>query len=90
LSAATADVGPEVIDSVFVWERYLSELGGQTQLGRFFTAEENRIAGRAAADRPIFKQKDRIKEKTSCVVKGKYHMNLGTQPPTYVLHHVKI
>jgi predicted permease len=48
LGAATADVGPEVIDGVFVSERYLSELGGQTQLGRFFTAEENRIAGRDA------------------------------------------
>jgi putative ABC transport system permease protein len=48
LGAATADVGPEVINGVFVSERYLSELGGQTQLGRFFTAEENRIAGRDA------------------------------------------
>src|SRR5262245_48043012 len=48
LGASTAEVGPEVIDGVFVSEQYLSELGGQTQLGRFFTAEENRSAGRDA------------------------------------------
>jgi putative ABC transport system permease protein len=48
LGATTPGVGPEVINGVFVSERYLSELGGQMQLGRFFTAEENRVAGRDA------------------------------------------
>ncbi|MBO0861190.1 MAG: ABC transporter permease [Chloracidobacterium sp.] len=48
LGAAMADVGPEVINGVFVSERHLSELGGQMKLGRFFTAEENRVAGRDA------------------------------------------
>jgi predicted permease len=48
LGAATPGVAPEVIDGTFVSERYLSELGGQMRLGRFFTAEENRVAGRDA------------------------------------------
>src|SRR5262245_17753533 len=48
LGETTAGAGPEVIDGAFVSERHLSELGGQTQLGRFFTAEENRVAGRDA------------------------------------------
>ncbi len=48
LGEATAGAGPEVIDGAFVSERYLSELGGQAQLGRFFTAEENRVPGRDA------------------------------------------
>ena len=50
LGATTAGVGPEVIYGVFVSESYLSELGGHTRLGRFFTAEENRVAGRDAVD----------------------------------------
>src|SRR5215475_1535836 len=48
LGETTAGVGPEVIDGAFVSERHLSELGGQMRLGRFFTAEENRVAGRDA------------------------------------------
>jgi putative ABC transport system permease protein len=48
LGATTPGVAPEVIDGAFVSERHLAELGGQTQLGRFFTAEENRVAGRDA------------------------------------------
>src|SRR5262249_6099242 len=48
LGATTAGVAPEVIDGVFVSEQYLSELGGRTQLGRFFMAEENRVVGRDA------------------------------------------
>jgi predicted permease len=48
LGATTPGVAPEIIDGAFVSEQYLSELGGQMRLGRFFTAEENRVAGRDA------------------------------------------
>jgi putative ABC transport system permease protein len=48
LGATAPGVAPDVIDGAFVSERHLSELGGQMQLGRFFTAEENRVAGRDA------------------------------------------
>lgn len=41
-------VAPEVIEGTFVSENYLSELGGRMDLGRFFSAEENRVAGRDA------------------------------------------
>jgi macrolide transport system ATP-binding/permease protein len=48
LGETTAGVVPEVIAGEFVAENYLSALGGGMQIGRFFTAEENRVAGRDA------------------------------------------
>jgi putative ABC transport system permease protein len=48
LGETTAGVEPEEIGGTFVSENYLSELGGRAQLGRFFAAEENRVAGRDA------------------------------------------
>src|SRR5262245_56403047 len=48
LGEAAAGVEPEEIGGSFVSENYLSTLGGGVQIGRFFTAEENRVAGRDA------------------------------------------
>ncbi|HEV2666763.1 MAG TPA: ABC transporter permease, partial [Blastocatellia bacterium] len=48
LGETTAGVEPEEIGGTFVSENYLSTLGGGAQIGRFFTAEENRVAGRDA------------------------------------------
>ena len=48
LGETTAGVEPEEIGGMFVSENYLSELGGGVQIGRFFTAEENRVTGRDA------------------------------------------
>ncbi|HEV2667082.1 MAG TPA: ADOP family duplicated permease, partial [Blastocatellia bacterium] len=48
LGETTAGVEPEEIGGTFVSENYLSHLGGRAQIGRFFTAEENRVAGRDA------------------------------------------
>ena len=39
---------PEEVLGNFVSENYLAMLGGNTQLGRFFTAEENSVPGRDA------------------------------------------
>ena len=48
MGETTTGVAPEVIEGTFVSEHYLSALGGRMQLGRFFSAEENRVAGRDA------------------------------------------
>lgn len=48
LGETTAGVAPEQIEGTFVSENYLPALGGQMRLGRFFTEEENRVAGRDA------------------------------------------
>ncbi|HKQ76146.1 MAG TPA: ABC transporter permease [Blastocatellia bacterium] len=48
LGETTTGVAPEVVEGTFVSEHYLSALGGQMRLGRFFSAEENRVAGREA------------------------------------------
>src|SRR5437868_2805324 len=41
-------VEPEEIRGNFVSDNYLATLGGDTRLGRFFTLEENHVAGRDA------------------------------------------
>src|SRR5690349_6691477 len=48
LGEKTPGVEPEEIAGNFVTDNYLAVLGGGTQLGRFFTAEEDRVAGRDA------------------------------------------
>ncbi len=48
LDETTAGVESEQIEGMFVTENYLPALGGQMQIGRFFTAEENHVAGRDA------------------------------------------
>ena len=48
LGEKRSGVEPEEIEGTFVTDSYLSTLGGRTHLGRFFTLEENRVAGRDA------------------------------------------
>ncbi|MGH9847236.1 MAG: ABC transporter permease, partial [Blastocatellia bacterium] len=48
LGETTAGVEPEEIGGAFVAENHLAALGGAIRLGRFFTPEENQVAGRDA------------------------------------------
>src|SRR5262245_50469573 len=48
LGAKTSGVEPEEILGNFVSDNYFAVLGGAAGLGRFFTPEENRVAGRDA------------------------------------------
>ena len=48
LGETTADVEPEEIRGAFVADNHLAALGGGMRLGRFFTPEENQVAGRDA------------------------------------------
>ena len=48
LGEKTPGVEPEEIIGNFVSDNYFATLGGDTRLGRFFTPEENRVAGRDA------------------------------------------
>ena len=48
LGEKTPGVEPEEITGNFVSENYFAALGGDARLGRFFTPEENRVAGRDA------------------------------------------
>lgn len=48
LGEKTPGAVPEEIQGTFVSDNYMSALGGSTQRGRFFTPEENRVAGRDA------------------------------------------
>src|SRR5215470_12605015 len=48
LREQTSGVEPVEIKGVFASENYLSMLGGNMRLGRFFTQEENRMEGRDA------------------------------------------
>jgi predicted permease len=48
LSEETSGVEPVEIKGIFTSDNYLSMLGGDMLLGRFFTREENRVEGRDA------------------------------------------
>jgi predicted permease len=48
LSEETSGVEPVEIKGIFTSDNYLSMLGGDMLLGRFFTQEENRVEGRDA------------------------------------------
>ncbi|HZS05590.1 MAG TPA: ABC transporter permease [Blastocatellia bacterium] len=48
LGEKTRGVEPEEIQGNFASDNYLAALGGGVRLGRFFTPEENRVAGRDA------------------------------------------
>src|SRR5215813_11741164 len=48
LSEETSGVEPVEIKGIFTSDNYLSMLGGNMLLGRFFTEEENRVEGRDA------------------------------------------
>ncbi|MCI0392117.1 MAG: ABC transporter permease [Acidobacteria bacterium] len=48
LGETTAGVEPEEIAGTFVSDNHLAALGGGLRLGRFFTPEENQVAGRDA------------------------------------------
>jgi predicted permease len=44
----TSGSAPEEITGTFVSDNFMSSLGGSARLGRFFTPDENRVAGRDA------------------------------------------
>jgi putative ABC transport system permease protein len=48
LGEKTRGVTPEEIVGIFVSDNFMSSLGGSMRLGRFFTPDENRVAGRDA------------------------------------------
>jgi predicted permease len=48
LSAETSGAEPVEIKGIFTSDNYLSMLGGEMRLGRFFTQEENHVEGRDA------------------------------------------
>jgi macrolide transport system ATP-binding/permease protein len=48
LGEKTSGSAPEEIMGTFVSDNFMSSLGGSARLGRFFTPDENRVAGRDA------------------------------------------
>jgi putative ABC transport system permease protein len=48
LGEKTTGSAPEEIVGMFVSDNFMSSLGGSARLGRFFTPDENRVAGRDA------------------------------------------
>jgi len=96
LGETTAGVVPEEIAGTFVAENYLSTLGGSTQIGRFFTAEENRVAGRDAVivlshqfwQRRFAANPNIVGQ--SLLLNGKPFTVIGVTNPTFVGLHMEV